>query len=226
VNITTIEDPVEYRVRGINQIQVNTEKGVTFASGLRSVVRQDPDVILVGEIRDYDTADIGVNAALTGHLLLTTFHANNAAATMPRIVDMGVERFLLASTIEIIVAQRLARKICESCRTSKEVNTNELKELLTDPKKHFKEKTCRLYYGKGCSSCNYSGYSGRTGIFEVIRMTPALKEALQRQASGSEIWQIARKDGSTSMFEDGINKVKNGVTTMEELARVSSQEEY
>lgn len=226
VNITTIEDPVEYRIKGVNQIQVNTEKGITFASGLRSVVRQDPDIILVGEIRDFDTADIGVNAALTGHLLLTSFHANNAAATIPRVIDMGVERFLIASTIELIVAQRLARKICESCRYSQDVDQDHLKEYLADPKKYFKDKKSRLYFGKGCPACNYTGYKGRTGIFEVIRMTPNLKEALVNPLNGSEIWAVARKDGSTSMFEDGITKVKNGITTLEELTRVAAQEEY
>jgi len=226
INITTIEDPVEYRVRGINQIQVNQEKGITFSKGLRSVVRQDPDVILVGEIRDGETAEIGVNAALTGHLLLTTFHANNAAATIPRILDMGIESFLIASTVEAIIAQRLARKICDKCRYSQEVSLTEIKKHLDSPKKHFKQGKNTLYFGKGCSSCNHTGYKGRTALFEVIRVSPELKEALSSGLTSSEIWKIARKNGSKSMFEDGIDKVKSGITTLEELTRVASQAEY
>ena len=226
INITTIEDPVEYRVKGINQIQVNNEKGITFARGLRSIVRQDPNVILVGEIRDYETADISVNAALTGHLLMTTFHANNAAATIPRIIDMGVEPFLLSSTIEAIVAQRLTRKICENCRYSKDVDLKEIKKYVKDTKGHFKSGKNRLYFGKGCPVCNHTGYSGRTAIFEIIRMTPNLKEALHKKLTTSEIWEVARKDGAKSMFEDGLDKVKNGITTLEELSRVASQTEY
>jgi type II secretory ATPase GspE/PulE/Tfp pilus assembly ATPase PilB-like protein len=226
INITTIEDPVEYRIRGINQIQVNTEKGITFAKGLRSVVRQDPDVILVGEIRDYETAEIGVNAALTGHLLLTTFHANNAAATIPRIIDMGVENFLLGSTVEAIIAQRLARKICDKCRYSQDVAYEDIKKYVDNPQGHFKKGKNRLYFGKGCSSCNHTGYRGRTAVFEIIRMTPKLKDAMVKGLSSSEIWKLARQDGSTSMFEDGLEKVKNGITTLEELTRVTSQSEY
>lgn len=226
INITTIEDPVEYRTEGINQIQVNTDKGLTFSTGLRAVVRQDPDVILVGEIRDLETAEIGVNAALTGHLLLTTFHANNAAAAIPRLIDMGVESFLVASTLEIIVAQRLLRKICENCRYSSEVDQSEIKKYVPDTKGLFKKGKNTLYFGKGCSVCGHSGYHGRTGIFEIIKLSPEVKQAIIDNPSGSNVWDAARAQGARTMFEDGIDKVKSGITTLEELTRVAQQTEY
>lgn len=225
VNITTIEDPVEYRTKGINQIQVNKEKGLTFAKGLRSIVRQDPDVILVGEIRDLETAEIGVNASLTGHLLLTTFHANNASATIPRLIDMGIEPFLVASTVEVIIAQRLVRKICESCRYSDEVEYKEIQKEMDHADKFFKKGKNTLYFGKGCPVCNGTGYHGRTGVFEIIQMTSVMKETITKSPSDAEIWKAARKDGAESMFEDGINKVKSGITTLEELQRVVQQTE-
>lgn len=221
VNITTIEDPVEYKVAGINQIQVNTQTGLTFAKGLRSIVRQDPDVIMVGEIRDLETAEIAVNAALTGHLLLSTFHANDAATVIPRLLDMGIEPFLLASTLDVIVAQRLVRKICENCRYS---TTIEREKLLLPGKlasKFFKNKTCTVYQGKGCAVCSNSGFRGRTAVFEIIRMTPELQDLVVKSPSSKDIWSLARKQGSVSLFEDGLNKVKNGVTTIAELMRVA-----
>jgi len=222
VNITTIEDPVEYKVLGVNQIHVNPQTNLTFAKGLRSIVRQDPDTILVGEIRDQETAEIAVNAALTGHLLLSTFHANDAATAIPRLVDMGIEPFLLSSTLELIVAQRLVRKICDNCRhsvtkTPEDFNTPPMKQALS----YFTGKSFNLYEGKGCSACDNTGYRGRTAIFEFIEITPTMQELISKKPSTQDIWRQARKEGTASLFEDGILKVKNGVTTIEELLRVA-----
>ncbi|MFA5009366.1 MAG: ATPase, T2SS/T4P/T4SS family [Candidatus Paceibacterota bacterium] len=219
-NITTIEDPVEYKISGVNQVQVNTRTGLTFSKGLRSIVRQDPDVILVGEIRDKETAEIAVNAALTGHLLLSTFHANDAATALPRLLDMGVEPFLLASTLELLIAQRLSRKICENCRYGQDYELKEIEKIFPDAKKYFSEKTVTLYKGKGCPACNNTGYKGRTAIFELIKVTPDLKDLILKNPSTNQIWKLAYKNGSRSLFDDGIEKVKNGIITLEELLRV------
>jgi type IV pilus assembly protein PilB len=221
-NITTIEDPVEYKVQGLNQIQVNLATGLTFVRGLRSVVRQDPDIILVGEIRDLETAEISVNAALTGHLLLSTFHANDAATAVPRLLDMGIEPFLLSSTMNLIIAQRLVRKICDHCKYSviknpKDFDTPQLKGVM----KYLPGKNLTLYEGKKCEACGFTGYKGRTSIYEVIKITPTLQELLVKRPSAQEIWIQARKEGAKSVFEDGIEKVKSGLTTIEELVRIA-----
>jgi type IV pilus assembly protein PilB len=221
VNITTIEDPVEYKIVGINQIQVNAQTNLTFAEGLRSIVRQDPNIILVGEIRDTETAEIGVNAALTGHLLLSTFHANDAATTIPRLLDMKVEPFLLASTLEIIVAQRLVRKICESCRESNAFSDKVIKQKYPDAAAYLSGKQVTLYAGRGCGACGHTGFTGRTAIFELINITPAMEELMLKHPSTREVAELARKEGSKTFFEDGIEKVKAGVTTIEELLRVA-----
>ncbi len=221
VNITTIEDPVEYKMVGINQIQVNSEADLTFSKGLRSIVRQDPDIILVGEIRDQETAEIAVNAALTGHLLLSTFHANDAATAIPRLLDMGIQPFLLASTLEVIVAQRLVRKICGRCRHSVTVTQADLPRTFTDLKRFFGKDEINLYLGKGCETCNQSGYHGRTAVYEFIKGSPEMKDLILKNPSSQEIWQLARAQGSRSLFEDGVEKVKNGLTTIEELLRVA-----
>ncbi len=225
VNITTIEDPVEYKIIGVNQIQVNTATRLTFAEGLRSVVRQDPDIILVGEIRDKETAEIAVNAALTGHLLLSTFHANDAATGVPRLLDMGVEPFLLASTMEIILAQRLVRKICETCRFSQSLNLEDIQKVLPNAKQYFPRKKFTLYAGKGCANCGNTGYRGRMAVFEIIRMTPEMRELILHNPPTDKIWALARSQGSHSLFEDGIRKIENGITTLEELLRVASPPE-
>lgn len=219
INITTIEDPVEYRLAGVNQIQVSTQKELTFAKGLRSIVRQDPDVILVGEIRDQETAEIAVNAALTGHLLLSTFHATDAATGIPRLLDMGVERFLLASTLEVLIAQRLIRRICDVCRYSTTFTMPELEKRFPWAKRYFSGKRITLYAGKGCQACGQSGYHGRTAIFEVIAVTNALKELILQHPSALQVATVAGKQGFHSLFEDGIEKVQNGITTIEELVR-------
>lgn len=222
VNITTIEDPVEYRVIGANQIQVNLLTNLTFARGLRSIVRQDPDIILVGEIRDQETADIAVNAALTGHLLLSSFHANDAASAVPRLLDMGVEPFLLASTVELIAAQRLVRKICEQCRYSLTVMHDELlAHYGSSVAKHFPDGSLTLYRGKGCSTCNNTGYLGRTAIFELIPSSKELRSLMLKNPSADEVWILARKQGARALFEDGVRKILRGTTTVEELTRVA-----
>jgi len=221
VNITTIEDPVEYKIVGINQIQVNKETNLTFAQGLRSIVRQDPDIILVGEIRDRETAEIAVNAALTGHLLFSTFHSNDAATTIPRLLDMDIEPFLLASTLEMIIAQRLVRQICDHCRVSVVFDKVKISRILPNYNKYLSESV-NLYKGKGCGMCDHTGYKGRMAIFEIIRISRDLQELILKNPSARDVWDLAKKQGTKSLFEDGLEKVKNGMTTLEELIRVAS----
>jgi len=224
INIMTIEDPVEYQIRGVNQIQVNQKTNLTFAAGLKSIVRQDPNVILVGEIRDEETAGIAVNAALTGHLVLSTLHTNDAATAIPRLLDMGVEPFLLASSVNMVVAQRLVRKVCTSCRVSEVKPLSELvSELPKDlVKKHLemKEKGVRVYRGEGCGVCRNTGYMGRAGIFEVMPITDNIRDAITSKKSADEIKKIAVREGMKTMIEDGLEKVKVGITTIDELLRV------
>lgn len=222
VNISTIEDPVEYKVPGINHIQVNAETSLTFANGLRALMRQDPNIILVGEIRDGETASIAVNAALTGHLLFSTLHANDAVTAVPRLLEMGVEPFLLASTLEVIIAQRLVRRICPHCRYSYSVSAGEVHKLFPRADKFFGKGSVLLYKGKGCESCGGIGYSGRIAIHELLEITPEVEDLIVKSASSGEIQVVARKNGMLSLFEDGFEKVKTGVTTMEELLRVAS----
>lgn len=221
VNVTTIEDPVEYKMPGINQIQVREAANMTFSRGLRAIVRQDPDVILVGEIRDQETAEISVNAALTGHLLLSTFHANDAATAIPRLIDMGIEPFLLSSTLEVIIAQRLVRQICSNCRYSLSAD-DAIKALKTHQAgvlEYFK-KTDNVYAGKGCAVCSGTGYAGRTALYELIGVTPEMQELIIKNPSARDIEMLARSQGSQPMFEDGIAKVKSGLTTIPEVIRV------
>jgi len=220
VNITSIEDPVEYKVAGVNQIQVREASGLTFAKGLRAIVRQDPNIILVGEVRDRETAEISVNAALTGHLLLSTFHANDAATAIPRLIDMGIEPFLLASTLQVVIAQRLARKICHSCRYSLPTKTA-IRELKTKaPLDRYLTGITTLYAGKGCSACNGTGYSGRMALFEFLEVTPEMQDLIVTNPSTSQVEELARKQGCQPMFQDGVNKAKDGLTTMAEVVRV------
>lgn len=221
VNITTIEDPVEYKIGGVNQIQVNEQANMTFARGLRSIVRQDPDVVLVGEIRDEETAEIAINAALTGHLMLSTFHSNDAATAIPRLIDMGIEPFLLASTLHVVIAQRLVRRICRRCRYSLPVD-EALKEIPNCPPGliSYFPKSPNVYMGKGCSTCNKTGYNGRTALFEFIEVTPQIRELIVGSPTSQQVAQLARKQGNITMFEDGLGKVKSGVTTINEVLRM------
>jgi type IV pilus assembly protein PilB len=226
-NITTIEDPVEYRLKGINQIQTNAKTNLTFASGLRSILRQDPNVILVGEIRDSETAGIAVNAALTGHLVLSTLHTNDSAGALPRLTDMKVEPFLVASTVSVIMAQRLVRKICEMCKTSQDVTVDQLMQNLPAEmvKKHFGAKReTRVYVGKGCEVCHFTGYSGRLGIFEVLEVTNNIKKLISENTDSDAIIQQAVADGMDTMLDDGLRKVIKGETTIEEVLRVTKIE--
>jgi type IV pilus assembly protein PilB len=226
-NITTIEDPVEYRLKGINQIQTNAKTNLTFASGLRSILRQDPNVILVGEIRDSETAGIAVNAALTGHLVLSTLHTNDASGALPRLTDMNVEPFLVASTVNVIIAQRLIRKICEMCKTSEDITIDQLMLNLPEEsvKKHFGvKKDVRIYKGKGCEVCHNTGYSGRLGIFEVLVVSPEIKKLIVSQNDSNLILKKAIDEGMNTMLDDGLIKVAKGMTTIEEVLRVTKIE--
>ncbi len=200
-NIITIEDPVEYQIKGISQIQVNPKVGLAFASGLRSVLKQDPDIIMVGEIRDSETADIAVHAALTGHLVLSTLHTNDAPSAVTRLSDMGIEPFLLASSLEGVIAQRLVRRICENCREEYRPSEEELRELGIE---------------------DYEGvfYRGRIGIFEVLELDEELKSLITRTQDSNEIRRLARGKGYRTMIEDGIGKVKRGLTTSNEVISV------
>lgn len=223
VNIATIEDPVEYNIDGISQIQVNNKTNLTFASGLKSIVRQDPDIIMVGEIRDRETAEIAVNSAMTGHLVLSTLHTNDAATTLPRLSEMGVEPFLIASTVNIIVGQRLLRKVCPKCIRSYEVTNKNLSEKIpTEIQQNlFQGKnSLRLYKGSGCSLCNNTGYLGRTGVFEILEIDEIIRKLIVANASADEIRKQAIKNGMTTMLDDSLAKVMNGETTLEEAIRV------
>lgn len=229
VHIATIEDPVEYNIEGVSQIQVNPKAQLTFAHGLRAIVRQDPDIIMVGEIRDAETAGIAVNSALTGHLVLSTLHTNDAATTLPRLLDMDIEAFLVASTVNVVVAQRLVRKICQSCRVSYHPNDEE-KQLIKNHKEinHFflrkrnaKMSTLRLYRGPGCRVCHGTGFADRIGVFEILEMDEHMRHLILTQQSSDEIKAYAREQGMTTMFEDGLMKVLNGVTTLDEVLRVT-----
>ena len=200
---------------------MNSFANLTFAQGLRSIVRQDPDIILVGEIRDEETAEIAVNAALTGHLLFSTFHANDAATTIPRLLNMKIQPYLLASTLELVVAQRLVRKICHKCKYSVDADIKAICKEHPGFEVFFPEKQLTLFAGKGCPECGNSGYKGRSAIFEFIHNTSAMQDLITTRPSTQEIWELARKEGARSLFEDGIDKVKNGVTTLEELLRVA-----
>jgi len=229
VNITTVEDPVEYDIEGVNQIQVNEKTGLTFAKGLRSIVRQDPDVIMVGEIRDKEAAGIAVNAAMTGHIVLSTLHTNDAATAFPRLVDMDVEDFLIASTVNTVIAQRLVRKVCRRCILSYAMTDAEkgIIEGNAQIQKYLKQITgkedltkVRLFKGKGCPVCHHSGYAGRTGVFEVLEVSDAVREAVMARKNADKIHDVALAEGMTTMMHDGLQKVVEGVTTLEEVLRV------
>ncbi len=223
VNISTIEDPVEYELEGINQIQVNPKAGLTFASGLRSIVRQDPDIIMVGEIRDEETSEIAIHSALTGHLVLSTLHTNDAATAFPRLADFKIKPFLIASSVNIVIGQRLARKICSKCMKTIEVPRKNFEAVIS--KKYLDEifgenKIKTLFKGTGCNVCNFTGYNGRLGIYEVLEVNDKIKELIIKKASSNEINEAAISNGMTTMFQDGIKKVLKGLTTLDELIRI------
>ncbi len=225
VNIVTTEDPIEYNMRYVNQTQINPQGGVTFASNLRAILRQDPNIIMVGEIRDSETADIAVQAALTGHLLLSSLHTNDAPTAIPRVFDLGVPPFLVSSVLNVVIAQRLVRRVCQSCVFSyhggpelEKVIEEQLREshVLGEPK-----VPKVLFRGKGCLSCGFTGYRGRVGLFEVLEVTDAVKRVIAENPFSLErLQEEAQRNGMKTMFEDGLEKVELAVTTIEEVLRV------
>lgn len=220
VSIVTIEDPIEYSIDRIEQIQVNARSGLTFATGLRSILRQDPDIIMVGEIRDSETAGIAVNTALTGHLLLSTLHTSDAATTLPRLIDMGIDPYLVSSTINLAIGQRLVRKICAGCISEITITPSIAEALASLPLNTPFRVGEPLYSGAGCDACSNSGYVGRISINEVLCADAKVKDAILRRASASELRAIAVGNGMTTMLEDGAQKVRDGQTTIEEILRV------
>jgi general secretion pathway protein E len=218
--ILTIEDPVEYQVPGVNQTQVHPGIGLTFAMALRAFLRQDPDVIMVGEMRDAETAHIGVHAALTGHLVLTTLHTNTAAGAITRLIDMGVESFLLASSVRAIIGQRLVRILCPDCKQSHALTAQDIAEDARNASLGFVEGEM-LHRPKGCEWCNYTGFRGRRGVFEVIEASPTLRAAIGPKTDASELEKVARGEGMTSMTQDGVAKCRAGLTTIDEVFRVT-----
>jgi len=219
INIITVEDPIEYRISGIGQVQVNPKIDLTFASGLRSIVRQDPDVILVGEIRDTETAEIAIQSALTGHLVFSTLHTNDAAGAVTRLRDMGVEPFLIASSLNAVLAQRLVRIICENCKEEYEPSPEMLEKVGLTP---GDVPGGMLWRGRGCAKCHNTGYRGRCGIFEMLQMTPELKSFILQTSDANQIKKMAVEGGMISLRRDGMNKILAGVTTIEEVYRVST----
>lgn len=242
VNISTVEDPVEYRMARVNQTQINPKIGMTFAAALRSLLRQDPDIIMVGEIRDQETLEIALHAAMTGHLVLSTLHTNSAAATLPRMLDMGAEPFLIASTVNVIIAQRLTRRLCQECREeyhidaaevetlSKTFDMTELMEFLVkqdtlaekiDIKKGW--ESVSFYRPKGCDQCGGEGYRGRMGIYEVLEMTSDIQKLVTQSATTEAINDQAKKSGMATMVQDGFMKAIQGITSLEEILRVTKE---
>jgi len=212
-NIVTIEDPVEYRLDGINQVQVKPEIGLTFATALRAFLRQDPDIMLVGEVRDLETAEICMRSALTGHLVLSTLHTNDAPSAITRLLDIGVEPYLLTPSLILIVAQRLARRLCPNCKEAYEPTPEQLGGL--------KLKSELLYRPKGCMECNQIGYKGRICIAEFLAITPEIRELIAQKASYVKIREVAKKSGMQTLFESGLKKVEDGITSLEEVLSVA-----
>ena len=221
INIVTVEDPVEYTLEGINQVNVNNKSGMTFASGLRSILRQDPDVIMIGEIRDDETAEIAVKAAITGHLVLSTLHTNDAPTTITRLIDMGIENYLVATSVVGVIAQRLVRKICPYCKTSYVASDYEKRILDIDEKEEL-----ILYSAKGCGYCNNSGYIGRVGVYEIMEITKTHKEAIMNGNNSNELEDISIKNGMTTLVEECKKLVAIGITTMTELANITLLKDY
>ncbi len=220
-NITTVEDPVEYRLAGINQIQVKPEIDLTFASCLRAILRQDPDIVLIGEIRDKETMEIAIQASLTGHLVLSTFHTNDAPSAISRFCFMGLERYLLASTLDLIVAQRLVRRICEKCKEPIQFSDEVLKHLKMEPEE---ASQITFYKGKGCTTCGNTGYMGRLPVFEFMALDNDMREAIVKGANESQIRQMARSKGYGGLLESGVSKIRQGLTTPEEVLGVTFAE--
>nr|WP_207670476.1 GspE/PulE family protein [Clostridium sartagoforme] len=216
VNIVTVEDPVEYTLNGVNQVNVNTKAGLTFAGGLRSILRQDPDIVMIGEIRDEETASIAIKAAITGHLVLSTLHTNDAPSTITRLLDMGIEPYLVATSIAGIIAQRLVRRICNNCKEEYIASDYEKSVFNID-----KDQELKLYRGKGCGHCNHSGYNGRTGIYEIMEITREHRNAINETKNSNVLQDISIKHGMKTLAEECKELVLNGTTTIEELATIT-----
>jgi type IV pilus assembly protein PilB len=239
VNISTIEDPVEYRIAGTNQMQINPKIGLTFDIGLRALLRQDPNIIMIGEIRDKETAEEAVHAAMTGHVVFSTLHTNTAAGALPRLLDIGVEPYLIASTINAVLAQRLVRAICKDCQKqiklddaaietlSKQFHMEKLIPILirigTVPAKTKSLKEVPFYKGEGCDKCGHSGYKGRLGIHEILEVNETVAQLIMAHKSASEIQDQGEKDGMVLLWEDGFIKAAKGITTIDEVVRVSKE---
>ena len=219
--IITVEDPVEYNIDGVNQIQVKADIGLTFANALRSIVRQDPDIIMIGEMRDTETAKIAVQSALTGHLVLSTIHTNDAVSSITRLLDMGVENYLIASTVNAIMAQRLVRKLCAKCKQPYKPSDEEVSRLKLDH--YFTGLDRTIYQAEGCEECGHTGYSGRSAIIELLLITPEIRKLISNNADAEEIYQTARKEGLRVMYEDGMRKVAEGITTIQEVLRITQE---
>ena len=238
VNIATIEDPIEYRIPHVNQSQTNSKLGFTFDAGLRSLLRQDPNIIMVGEIRDEETAKISVNAAMTGHLLLSTLHTNDAVTTLPRLAQMGIPPFLIASTTNLIIAQRLVRKVCPYCKEGYQLSRKAIedigkqldlagmlteleKEKIINSQENLGEIT--FFRGKGCNKCNNSGYKGRVGVYETLEVTPEMADLITNTVDSAVLKKQAEKQGMISLIEDGFIKAVSGITNLEEVMRVTQE---
>lgn len=223
VKIITIEDPVEYQLKGVNQIQIFPKIGLTFATALRHILRHDPDVMMVGEVRDYETAEIAIRAALTGHLVFSTLHTNDAAGSITRLLDMGIEPFLVSSSLECLIAQRLVRVICPKCKM--EIDSNKREAVFAQINgREIINKNIPLYEGKGCSECRYTGYKGRTAIYEILAMTDLIRDMVLKRESAQAIKQKAVSCGMHTLRQDGLRKVLEGVTTFDEVFRVTQKE--
>lgn len=218
-NISTAEDPVEYNLEGINQVQMHSDIGLNFATALRTFMRQDPDIILVGEVRDFETAEVAIQAALTGHLVLSTLHTNDAPSSISRLLNMGIEPFLVTAAINLIVAQRLVRRICSNCKMEMKVPVQKLLDLGIDP---AAAKQMKTYKGSGCAQCANTGYSGRFGIYEVMPFTSSLKEAVLAGANSLELKKKALEGGMKSLRMSALTKVAEGMTTLEEALTSSA----
>nr|MBA2427619.1 type II/IV secretion system protein [Actinomycetota bacterium] len=218
VNIITVEDPVEYRLQGVNQVQTNVKAGLTFASALRSILRADPDVVLIGEIRDRETAQISIEAALTGHLVLSTLHTNDAPSALTRLTEMGIEPFLVASALDCVVAQRLARRLCDRCKTAYVPEPDEVASMKLSPA--ASEERPKLHKAVGCASCVGTGYKGRLAVHEVMTCSEEIERLVVDHASAEDIGRLARDQGMLTLREDGMVKVAAGLTSVEEILRI------
>ena len=220
-NVLTIEDPIEYQLEGISQTQVSPKKGLTFASGLRSILRQDPDIIMVGEIRDRETAEMAVQSSLTGHFVFSTLHTNDAASAVTRMLDLGIEPYLVASSLTGVLAQRLVRRVCPDCRDARPVDPALWDEIGGES---AEPRPASMFYGRGCSGCRHTGYRGRIGLYELMVCSERIRSLIQRAADAATIRRAAVEEGMSLLSHDGLSKVMAGTTTLDEVIRISALE--